>query len=948
MEPLHALRVSEVFKALETSPDGLTAEEAEARLALYGPNTLAPPVGKWGDARITLIRRLIGHMTHLMALLLWAAGGLAFLGGRPVLGIVIWIVVLVNAGFSFWQEYRAGRAMAMLEHLLPAYARVSRAGVEVRIPASEVVPGDVLLLAEGDNIPADARVVEEYGLRTNHATLTGEAIPLRKSAEASLRAGLTELERPNLVFAGTSVVSGTGRAVVYATGLLTQFGRIANLTQAVREEPSLLQQEMRRVTRIISLFALGLGVIVFLVGMLDVGMPPFDAFIFALGVIVAAVPEGLRPTITLALAIAVQRLAQRGVLVKRLAIIESLGTTSVICTDKSGTLTENQMTVREVWVGGRHLNVSGVGYQPEGEFTLTPNPLSPSPGGEGEGSEGLAADLEALLTAATLCNNARLNPPSPRHPYWTSLGDATEAALRVVALKGGIDESQLNLAYPRIHELPFDARRKRMSTIHRNQRRGEIAFVKGAPKEVLSLCTHILQHGEVCPLDEATRSEILAANDEYARNALRVLALARRELPLRTGSYTPESVEQGLTFLGLLAMLDPPRPEVAAAMKALREAGIRMVMVTGDYGLTAESVARRVGMLTSARPRIITGSDLEQMSDSDLQAALDEEVIFARMAPEHKLRLVAAFQARGEVVAVTGDGVNDAPALRKADIGIAMGLAGSDVAKEAADVILTNDNFAAIVSAIEEGRAVYDNLRKFVTYIFASNVPEIVPFIATALFRIPLALRVPQILAIDLGTDLLPALALGTEKPEPGVMQRPPRRRTQPLIDARLLTRAMVWLGGIEAALCYIGFFGVYYLLGQADFLHLPRLNLLPFMDRLGLPQGQVYVLATTVFHAGVVTAQIGNAFACRTETERVHRLGWLSNRFLLVGIAIEIILILAMIYVRPLAVLFEHSPLPPVYWAGLALYAPALYGLDWLRKRLARRKESLKGAAAI
>jgi len=380
--------------------------------------------------------------------------------------------------------------------------------------------------------------------------------------------------------------------------------------------------------------------------------------------------------------------------------------------------------------------------------------------------------------------------------------------------------------------------------------------------------------------------------------------------------------------------MDPPRPEVAAAVKTCREAGIRLVMITGDYGLTAESLARRVGLLTSPAPQILTGAEVEAMSDAELQKALEREIIFARMAPEHKLRVVAAYQARGEVVAVTGDGVNDAPALRKADIGIAMGVTGTDVAKEAADVILINDSFAAIVTAIEEGRAVYDNVRKFVTYIFASNVPEILPFIATALFHIPLALTVIQILAIDLGTDLLPALALGTEKPEPNIMRRPPRRRDQPWLDYGLLARAFLWLGGIEAGLCYLGFFLVYAAAGYMDGLDFAQLGWLP----VSLEPAQVYRLATTVFHVGVVMAQIGNAFTCRTETEKVHRLGWFSNWFLLFGITVEVILIVVINTFRPLAELFGHTSLTPVCWIGLSLYAPILYGLDRIRKSIARR----------
>jgi magnesium-transporting ATPase (P-type) len=920
--PLHALSVAEVFRELETSPDGLNAEETRSRLSLYGPNVLRePPARPWW-------RMFVSHNTHLMALVLWAAGALALVGGRPVLGLVIWIVVLVNAAFSFWQEYRAERAVAALKHMLPATARVIRAGQELGIPANDLVPGDVLVLAEGDNIPADARVVEEYGLRVNQSTLTGEAMPARKNADASLRESLSELERPNLLFAGTSIVSGTGRAVVFATGMLTQFGRIANLTQTVVELPSPLQQSMAGITKRISFVALGLGLIVFAEAVLDVGVPWLEAFVLSIGIIVAAVPEGLVPTVTLSLARAVQRLARHGILVKKLAVVETLGATSVICTDKSGTLTQNQMTVREVWVAGRRMSVSGVGYEPKGEFSPAPD-------------KSIQGELAHVLTAAVLCNNARLKPPSPERPYWACLGDQTEAALSVLALKGGANEKQLGEMYPRIHELPFDARRKRMSTIHRNAH-GEVAFVKGAPKEILHLCTHINMCGGVRPLDNDTRAEILATNDEYAQSALRVLALARRKLPGRAEAYTPDRVERELTFLGLVGMMDPPRPEVAAAVATCRQAGIRLVMITGDYGLTAESVARRVGMLTTPSPRILTGTELDDLSDAELQAALNDEIVCARMAPEHKLRLVAAFQARGDVVAVTGDGVNDAPALRKADIGVAMGVAGTDVAKEAADVILVDDNFAAIVRAIEEGRAVYDNLRKFVTYIFASNVPEMMPFLLTTVLKIPLALTVTQILAVDLGTDLLPALALGTERPEPNVMRRPPRRREAALIDRGLVTRAL-WLGLIEAALCYLGFFAVYHFFGYRDYLHLPRPDWLSFVQRLATPEGQVYILATTVFHVGVVMAQIGNAFTCRTEKENVHRLGWLSNRFLLLGIGVEVGLILLFVYFRPLAALFEHLPVPAGYWVGLSLYAPVLYGLDWIRKSIARRVERVR-----
>jgi P-type Ca2+ transporter type 2C len=923
-QPLYALRAQEVFEALETSPDGLTAHEAAARQALYGPNVLreAAPQPWW--------RKFVVYLTHTMALVLWGAGVLAMVSGRPLMGLVIWVVVLVNAGFSFWREYRATQAVDTLKRLLPAHARVIRGGAEMEVLASELVPGDLLVLAEGDNVPADARVVEEYGLRANDSTLTGEAVPARKSAEPSLRDGLTELERPNLVFAGTSAFSGTGRAVVVATGMLTQFGRIANLTQTVREEPSLLQQNLQRLTQRISILAFVFAAIVFVVDYFDAHAQLVDALLFATGVLVATVPEGLIPTVTLSLAMAVQRLAKRGVLVKRLSVVETLGTMSVICSDKSGTLTQNQMTVREVWVSRQRISVAGVGYDPTDHRFQFNDP-------------NLENDLRQMLAAASLCNNSRLNAPTHDRPIWTCLGDQTEAALRVMARKGGIDESDLVEEYPRVHELPFDARRKRMSTIHRNDQ-GETVFVKGAPKEVLQLCTHILLGGEVRPLDNTLRAEVMAANDEYARNALRVLALARRNLPPRSGAYVTERVEQGLTFLGLAAMMDPPRPDVAEAIAACRQAGIRMVMITGDYGLTAESVARRIGMLPPASsPHILTGADVDALSDADLQAALADEVVCARMAPEHKLRLVAAFQARGEVVAVIGDGVNDAPALRKADIGISMGVAGTDVAKEAADVILTNDNFGGLVQAIQEGRAVYDNLRKVISYIFASNVPELLPFLLSGLFKIPLALTIMQILAIDLGTDLLPSMALGVESPEPGVMSRPPRKRGQPLLDRPLLLRAVVFIGGIQTLLCYAAFFFVYAQAGYTDFLNLPRVDRIPVAERLLTPEGLAYMLATTVFHAGVVMAQVGNVFASRAIQARTRQIGLFSNPALLLAILYELAIILVLIYVRPLNGLFEHLPLPPIYWLGLVAFAPVVFVLDWVRKAVKRR---LKAAA--
>lgn len=921
-EPIQCLRPQQVFHSLETSPDGLTTAEAQARLSLYGENVLRE------EQREPLSHKVLRHAVHPQALLLILAALLAAFGGDVGLSVVILALVVFNALFSYWREYRAEQAVEKLKAILPAYAHVLRDGKSQTILAREVVPGDVLILAEGDNIPADARVVEEYGLRVNNATLTGESVPARKIADASFQQGISELEQPNLIFAGTSVAAGTGRAVVYATGMLTQFGRIAHLTQSIADPPSPMQRELRQVTKIITLAALAIGLLVLIVGFTTgLGLSQTDLLVFTLGIIVGVIPEGLPATLTLSLAMAVQRLTQKGVLVKKLNTIETLGSVSVICTDKSGTLTQNQMTVREIWVSRRKIKVTGVGYEPKGNF-------NPKPDGHIWGET-----LLGLLEAADCCNNARLNPPCAEHPTWTSLGDQTEAAMKVAALKAHINEKELNLLYPRIHEIPFDARRKRMTTIHRTPQE-VVAFTKGAPREVLQLCTHIEIDNQVVPLDEDLRREILTANDDYARRALRVLAVARRELPTDIEAYRAETVERDLTFLGLMAMMDPPRPEVEAAIKTCRQAGIRIIMITGDYGLTAESLARRVGMLTSPHARIITGAELETMSDIELNKALQGEVLFARMAPEHKMRIVSALQVSGEVVAVTGDGVNDAPALRKADVGVAMGVVGTDVAKESADIILTNDNFGAIVHAIEEGRTIYNNVRKFVTYIFSSNVPEVMPFLLTASYpSIPLALNARQILAIDLGTDLLPAVALGTEKPEPNVMQRPPRKRGTRLVDNFLLVRSFLWLGMLEALLCYLGLFSVYLFSGNAEHLGLPFLTELPIpaLVHLDLTPEEAAKMATTVFHAGVVMAQIGNAFACRSESLRNTRLGWGSNRLLLYAALLETLGILLIIYLEEVAGYFGHTDLPLRYWLGLGLFPFLLYGMEWIRKQAVR-----------
>jgi Ca2+-transporting ATPase len=946
---IYSLPVEAVYPALDTRPDGLNQSEAEKRLLEHGLNVLLEVKGK------PLYLKFLANFTHLMAILLWIGGIVALIAQMPQLAIAVWMVNLINGIFSFWQEYRAEKATQALRKMLPAYTRVLRDGEEQRILAEELVPGDVILLEEGDSISADCRLVQEAELRVDQSILTGESHPVSKRVDPVIQQDITYAEIPNLIFSGTHIVAGNGKAVVFATGMSTEFGKIARLTQSVGEELSPLQKEMASVTKIVTIIAVLIGVLFFILAAALAGITPADSFIFALGMIVAFVPEGLLPTVTLALAMGTQRMARRHALIKKLSAVETLGCTTVICTDKTGTLTQNEMTVRSIWLpggasgldgqsAGWRLSVDGIGYRPVGDFRSQEGLVSPSQD----------KDLRQLLFAAAACNNSRLLPPqngskgeAQTADRWTILGDPTEAALKVAAAKGGVDIDAELQRTPRVRELPFESRRKRMSTIHvleagselaawaqangllqSQSRAPRVAYVKGAPKEVLELCGAVRVSDRIVPMSDELRARAMAANDEDARSGLRVLAIAMRFLP-ELETYSVETVEREMVFLGLMAMMDPPRPEVAEAVKKCHAAGIRIIMITGDYGLTAESIARRIGIIRSAHPHIVTGYDLDSMDDARLEEFLRDEVIFARAAPEHKLRVVSALQELGQIVAVTGDGVNDSPALRKADIGVAMGLAGSDVAKEAADMILTDDNFASIVNAVEEGRAVYDNIKKFTTYIFTSNTPEAVPFILFAFSqaRIPLALNVMHVLSIDLGTDLVPALGLGAELPEPGIMARPPRNLSEHVITPALLRRAYFWLGTVQSLAAMAAFYYQYWTHGYwGQILNLPA-------------SGELYRSATAMALAAVVTTQIGNLLAQRTERASAFRIAWFKNRLIWIGIATELVLIFLIVYTPFLNMFIGTAPFPLANWLFLFAWMPALLLVDELRKFLVRRR---------
>jgi P-type Ca2+ transporter type 2C len=907
----------EIFTALDTSTGGLSGADAQDRKARYGLNEIK------AVKKTPLIFKFLANLYDLFAILLWVAAALAFISGEPQLGWVIIAVIFINSGFSFSQEFKAEKAIEALSKLIPAKARVIRDNERQEILATDLVPGDIVLLEEGDKVSADARVIEEHELRTDNATLTGESEPVRRTSDPFIETDITLTHVPNLVFAGTSVAYGRGRGVVYATGMSTEFGKIAAMTQAVAPEASPLQKQMAVAAKTVAVLAVGLGFVLFLVGSQIAALDPAQSLTFAIGMIIANIPEGLLPTVTLALAVGVQRLVKRNALVKKLSSVETLGSTNVICTDKTGTLTQNEMTVREIWSDFNIYRISGVGYEPTGEVI----------GEAGDSPDKAPARdrLDELMKTAYFCNNARLLSPDAENRKWRILGDPTEGAMLVAAEKWGLPPDVKEKL--RQYELPFDSRRKRMTAVY-GERGGLVAYVKGAPTTILDLSQTIRTKEGVRPMTGEDRREIVAANDRFARAALRVIALAQVDLPADQADITPEEVEKNLTFLGLMAMMDPPRPEVEAAISECRAAGIRVIMITGDYGLTAESIARRIGMVSTDSLDIINGVDLEGMADGELkEKLLHRQVLFARVSPEHKMRVAGTLKELGQVVAMTGDGVNDAPALKRADIGVAMGITGTDVAKEAAEMIITDDNFATIVDAVEQGRVVFDNMQKFVTYIFAHLTPQIVPFILFVIFQgmgFPLGITALQILAIDLGTETLPALALGAEPPEPGVMDRPPRSQKEGLLSKRILLRAYVWLGSIEAILVTAAFLWV-----------LLRGGWVPGTPDISVPGNPLYGLyleATTMTFLGIVAAQVGTVFASRTHRASVFQVGFFSNRLVLLGIAFELVLAAVLLYVPFLADFFGMAPLGLLDWVVVLSFAPVIFLADEARKVLVRR----------
>jgi calcium-translocating P-type ATPase len=846
--------------APQPPPGGLTSGQVSARLGQFGPNILP------SKRTVPVWRHILAQLVHFFAIMLWIAGGLAILAGMPQLGIAIFVVILLNGLFAFIQEHRAERTSERLRDLLPRRTLVVREGIPVEIEAVGLVPGDVVLLRAGDRISADLRLLEQHGLSIDTSTLTGESVP-------------SVLQEGDSLFAGTFVLEGEGNGVVTATGVTTRLARIAQISYSGLRPQSPLAVELDRVVRIIALVALGVGILFLAIAVL-VGIRLTDGFLFALGVTVALVPEGLLPTVTLSLAMGAQRMASRHALVRRLESVETLGSTTFICTDKTGTLTRNEMSVVEVWTPIGSATIEVTGY--ESKYLLHVD-------------QSALPAVRELAMAAARCSRGRA--------IWNGehrvvQGDPLEAAVDTFARRLKLDPAAEEHAHPITKRFPFDPRRRRMSVVV-----GDRLIVKGAPESILVRCN--------------AQGDAEQEVKRMTERGLRVLAVASR--PASQMGEASDDVEVELELLGILGIEDPPRFGVATSIAACRQGGIRVAMVTGDHIETARAIAKEVGLWKSDAP-VLKGCDLPQ--DEDLLGALIDRdgTVIGRVTPEDKLRIARALQKRRHVVAMTGDGVNDAPALQAADIGIAMGCSGTDVAREAADLVLLDDNFATIVAAIEQGRTTFANMRRFLTYHLTDNVAELTPFVVWALSggRFPLALGVLQVLSLDIGTDILPALALGAEPPSLRVLREPPEGGH--LLDKSVLFRAFALLGPVESLVEIAAFLGVYVAMGW----HLGS----PF------PGGKALLAASGAAFFAVVIGQLANAFACRSATRWPGTLGWSTNRFLLVAVTVEMLLLGVFLFVRPLALLLGQAPPNKTGFLIGMLAFPAVLFADAIQKR--------------
>lgn len=867
-----------VIRNLGTSVDkGLSHTEAQDRLNKYGKNQLKekPKEG--------FISKLVNQFSDFLVLILIVAALVSISIGEIRDSAVILAIVLINAFLGIYQEGKAERALESLQKMTSPTAKVIRDGHLGIVPAADLVPGDLVVLDSGDIVPADIRLVESSNLKADEASLTGESMPVDKRVNQGYEEDIPLGDRDNMVFMGTIITYGRASGVVVETGDNTEIGKIATHIQSFDEELTPLQRQLNELGKYLGLITIMVCVIVFIIGTLQ-GRKVMEMFMVAISLAVAAIPEGLPAIVTIVLALGMNKMVARHAIVKKLLAVETLGSITVICSDKTGTLTQNQMTVTRIFAGNRVFNITGVGYEPVGKFILDGKTIEPKS----------IVELERILHIGMLTNDADINSANG---IFSVIGDPTEGALITLGYKGDIDKDDINDKYPRIGEIPFDSERKMMTTFHRDYIPNKIvSFTKGAPDIVIDRCKYIDIDGERVELDDVLKNKILKVNNRFAREALRVLALAYREYD-DTPQYTcSDNIESSMVFVGLVGMIDPPRAEARDAIIKCKEAGIKPVMITGDYRETAFAISRELGIAKSIN-QVIEGKELDRVSDEQLKSIVNNTSVYARVSPEHKVRIVSTLKANGEIVAMTGDGVNDSMALKKADIGVAMGITGTDVAKNTADVILTDDNFTSIVAAIEEGRAIYSNIRKFVFFLLSCNIGEIIIVFMSILFNLPIPLLPIQLLWLNLVTDSFPALALGVEKGEEGLMKLEPKDPKSPIIDGDMMLDIIVQsiTIGVTSLMAYIW-------------------GLRAFSDSL--------IKARTIAFATLISAELLRAYSSRSERYSLLEIGIFSNPTMVYATALSFSLLLAVIYIPILQVIFHTVPLFLMDWAIIASFA--------------------------
>ncbi|MGN1385615.1 MAG: cation-translocating P-type ATPase [Bacillus sp. (in: firmicutes)] len=913
------LEVKDVYAYIKTSENGLSEEESAARLNQYGENTVK------SERSFYPLKSFAKNFVNLMAIMLWIASFLALISGTPILSYVIWAIIFINAIFSFVQESKADKAMQALSKMIPNNVKVFRDGNLSVSMAEQLVPGDVVTLSAGDKVPADIRIVAADGLSVDNSMLTGESVPVERDALAVRDRNSALFDKSNLLFAGTSISSGTAKGVVFATGKNSQIGNLTKITTEIVKRKSTLEIQIQRITKILVTVAIIVGILSFFISLFLTEVHISVALIFAIGIIVANIPEGLMPTVSLSLALSAQRMAQKNALIRKQSAIETLSATSVICTDKTGTLTQNAMFAKKIWTADGIINISGEGYGIDGQLTGI--------------TDQNRMTLENFFTAVSVCSNTEIHVAQEDNSKWRVIGNPTEAAILIAANKYGTDVKERKEQFEIIEEIPFSSNTKQMSVLAVNKKHPAIdaghtvQFTKGDPLKMIELCSYLYKDGKPVVATAEMKQQMKEFNDRMANEGYRLLAIAYADRKAERNAST-----EGLILLGLAVMYDPPKEGVQEAIQDCYRAGIKVSVVTGDYSLTAAAIARQIGIIKD-KYVTVTGEEVEKMSQDELADRINTElpVIFARTTPKHKLKIVETYQSLGHVVASTGDGINDVLALRKADIGIAMGKNGSDAAIESSDVVLLDDNFVTIVEAIKEGRAIYKNIQKFISYILASNVPEVIPFLAMGLLDIPLALTVLLILAIDLGTDLIPAISLGKELPDDDILDEPPRAQNSNILNKKVLLRSYGFLGIIEAGLLFVMFFYAWhhfgYTVGEMRTLSASIENGTAASDVM-----YVYSYAITLGFGAVIAAQIGNVLECRSSKLPVYKSFKKKNKLMVVGIAVEFALFLLIAYVPFFNMLFETTSIKLHHLALLLICPLILIMLEEIRKWAAGR----------